>query len=65
MTLALRRLLARMVAIVATSIEANAEPIPAHAPSGLEPLREFYLRGIHVLRDYRPGKNSFVEGPDR
>jgi hypothetical protein len=65
MTLALRRLLARMVAIVATSIGANAEPIPAHAPSGLEPLRQFYLRDIHVLRDYRPGKNSFVEGPDR
>ena len=44
---------------------AHAEPIPANAPPGLEPLRQFYLRDIHVLRDYRPGKNSFVEGPDR
>jgi hypothetical protein len=44
---------------------AIADPIPTAAPPNLEPLRQFYLRNIHVLRDYRPGKNSFVEGPDR
>jgi hypothetical protein len=31
----------------------------------LDDLRQFYLSGIHELRSYRPGKNSFVEGPDR
>jgi len=31
----------------------------------LDQLRQFYLRDIHCLRSYRPGKNSFVEGPDR
>ena len=31
----------------------------------LDALREFYLRNIDALRDYRPGKNSFVEGPNR
>ncbi|MCX6908482.1 MAG: hypothetical protein NTY01_10615, partial [Verrucomicrobia bacterium] len=31
----------------------------------LDELRQFYLSDIHELRSYRPGKNSFVEGPDR
>ena len=31
----------------------------------LDELRRFYLGDIHELRSYRPGKNSFVEGPDR
>jgi hypothetical protein len=31
----------------------------------LDELRRFYLDDIHELRSYRPGKNSFVEGPDR
>lgn len=33
--------------------------------SDFDELRGFYLRDIHVLRDYRAGKNSFVEGPGR
>ncbi len=37
-------------------------PPPAPDPA---PLRPYYLRDLHVLRDYRPGKNSFVEGPNR
>lgn len=37
----------------------------APPPVDLDGLRRFYLTDIHQLRDYRPGKNSFVEGPDR
>ena len=37
----------------------------APAPADLDGLRRFYLADIHELHDYRPGKNSFVEGPDR
>lgn len=39
--------------------------VAANAHSNLQELRQFHLRDIHVARDYRPGKNSFVEGPDR
>ena len=37
----------------------------AAAGADLDALRRFYLDDIHVLREYRPGKNSFVEGPNR
>jgi hypothetical protein len=37
----------------------------ADPPLDLETLRRSYLRETFLLRDYRPGKNSFVEGPDR
>ena len=37
----------------------------SNSPPNLVGLRQFYLRDLHILRDYRPGKNSFVEGPDR
>lgn len=37
----------------------------ADPPVDLETLRSSYLREAFLLRDYRPGKNSFVEGPDR
>jgi hypothetical protein len=47
-----------LLAISATSWA--AEPAP-----DLDKLRHAYLDDIFVLRDYRPGKNSFVEGPDR
>lgn len=33
--------------------------------ASLGALRAFYLTDLHELRNYRPGKNSFVEGPDR
>ncbi|MBM4155714.1 MAG: DUF2961 domain-containing protein [Lentisphaerae bacterium] len=41
----------------------SADLRPAAVDSDL--LRGFHLRDLHVLRDYRPGKSSFVEGPDR
>ncbi len=44
---------------------AEAGQVTSAAAADLHQLRAFYLRDVHVLRDYRPGKNSFVEGPDR
>jgi len=37
----------------------------AELANRLDSLRRWYLTDIHRLRDYRVGKNSFVEGPDR
>lgn len=42
-----------------------ASPARADPPLDLETLRRSYLRETFLLRDYRPGKNSYVEGPDR
>ncbi len=49
--------------LVATAFAGAADLRPAAADPDL--LRSVHLRDLHVLRDYRPGKNSFVEGPDR
>ncbi|MBI5396019.1 MAG: hypothetical protein HZA91_12050, partial [Verrucomicrobia bacterium] len=64
------RTLTHLAAVVPALISAAsfaAEPQPRSHPANtdFDSLRGSYLRDIHVLRDYRPGKNSFVEGPDR
>ncbi len=53
-------LLLSFTADIAVSSAGN----PGNNPD-LDDLRSFYLNGIYTLRSYRPGKNSFVEGPDR
>lgn len=54
-------LLAMRAAIGAEPSESSLAPAAVDLPA----LRQFYLADIHELRDYRPGKNSYVEGPDR
>ena len=44
---------------------AAVSELHAGPPVDLETLRSSYLGEAFQLRDYRPGKNSFVEGPDR
>jgi len=61
-----------ILALLSTGPVSLAAPAPQPQPTELAPpvvepdmLRRFYLTDIHQLRDYRAGKNSFVEGPDR
>lgn len=47
-------------------VPAGAKQPPDFAlPANAGALRDFYLRGIDLLRDYRPGKASYVESPER
>lgn len=41
------------------------EPPAFGLPAAAAAQREFYLAGIDLLRDYRPGKVSYVESPER
>ena len=53
------------VALLIGFLMAAVSDVRAGPPVDLETLRSSYLREAFLLRDYRPGKNSFVEGPDR
>jgi hypothetical protein len=49
----------------ALCLGAPGASLPLASTNGLESLRSTALDDLFVLRNYRPGKNSFVESPDR
>lgn len=53
-----------MALLAALSLVGTEAPLASQTPE-LERLRSAALEDLFVLRDYRPGKNSFVESPDR
>ncbi len=59
-------LLPALLALAASRLVAQPKPPPVFdLPANTDELRAYYLGDIDLLRDYRPGKNAFVEAPDR
>ncbi|WP_438481800.1 DUF2961 domain-containing protein [Oleiharenicola lentus] len=54
-------------ALTLGSLLAQPAKIPPNfdLPPNADALRAYYLGDIDLLRDYRPGKNAFVESPER